>query len=273
MAIICWLCVAQNTTALLIGFAAVFGSNSMANPKNEVMLAFVAGVSHELRTPLAVICSASDNLADGLINDHQQIKRYGSLIKSEGRKLTEMVEQVLEFAGWQSARKPYQLQAVEIDNIINKSLSSIEPQIKDGGFNIEVEIADNLPPVLADDRALCRAIENLLNNAMKYSGESKWIALKAHQAKQAVTITIEDRGLGISSTEQKHIFEPFYRGEAVIAAQIHGNGLGLSLVKKIVAACQGSITVESAPGKGSAFTLHLPVLGRTAEGGNKNLRI
>ena len=228
----------------------------------QQQIEFVAGVSHELRTPLAVIRSAGENLADGVIRDNDQIKRYGKLIRDEGRRLTEMVEQVLEFAGAQSERRKYELQPVNTADLIAQAITAVQPQMLEGSFEIEQRLPPDLPDVLAEAPALARAIQNLLSNAMKYSGHSRWIGLRAQAVNQGhdeqVQITVEDRGLGIASAELSHIFEPFYRGSEVIAAQIHGNGLGLSLVKNIVEAHGGHITVKSNPGRGSVFTITLP---------------
>jgi signal transduction histidine kinase len=228
---------------------------------------FVAGVSHEMRTPLAVICSAGENLADGVIEERQQVRRYGSLIESEGRRLSEMIEQALEFAGIQSGRKAYALQPAETVRILESAIAACAPLIEESGFTIEKRIAANLPALAADAAALSRAIQNLLNNAMKYSGDNRWIRLMAKpaagQPASEVQITIEDRGLGIAAADLPHIFEPFYRSDEVTSAQIHGSGLGLSLVKHIVEAHGGRIRVDSVAGRGSAFTLHLPALMQT----------
>jgi signal transduction histidine kinase len=225
---------------------------------------FVAGVSHELRTPLAVICSAAENLADGVIDNREQIKRYGGLIRDEGRRLTGMVEQVLEFAGAQSGRKNYELRTTDLSQVIEDAVTACHMQLAEGDFEIERNIAPRLPLIKADAAALSRAIQNLLSNAMKYRGDSRWIGLSAEPVKTAngeeVQIVVSDRGLGIAPSEQERVFEPFYRGKEAQAAQIRGNGLGLSLVKHIVAAHGGRVSVESKVGQGSEFILRLPVV-------------
>src|SRR5262245_2366450 len=227
------------------------------------LMEFVAGVSHELRTPLAVICSAAENLADGVIDGRDQIKRYGGLIRDEGRRLTGMVEQVLEFAGAQSGRKNYELRASELTQVIEDAITACRMQLAEGDFEIERKIAPHLPLIKADAAALSRAIQNLLSNAMKYGGDSRWIGLSAEPVKtsagEEVQIRVSDRGLGVTPSEQERVFEPFYSGKVAQAAQIRGNGLGLSLVKHIVAAHGGRVSVESKVGQGSVFILHLPV--------------
>lgn len=225
---------------------------------------FVAGISHELRTPLAVICSAGDNLSDGVINSSDQIKRYGSLIKNEGRRLTEMVEQVLEFAGWQSGRKTLQLRPSDCAAIIDEALAACEPHIIERGFRVDRNIDVELPAVMADAKGLRAAVQNLINNAIKYSGDHRWLAVRAKQHCEGNTnevwITVEDQGIGIPANEIKQIFEPFFRGQEAVNAQIHGSGLGLSLVKRTAEGCGGRVTVKSEPGRGSAFTIHLPAM-------------
>lgn len=221
---------------------------------------FVAGVSHELRTPLAVICSAAENLADGVIDSGDQIKRYGGLIRDEGRRLTGMVEQVLEFAGAQSGRKTYELRPTDLSHVIEDAVAACHLQLVEGGFELDKTVPAELPKINADSAALSRAIQNLLSNAMKYSGESRWIGLSVEFGNSSeVRIKVSDRGLGIASAELPHIFEPFYRGKEIVASQIHGNGLGLSLVKHIAEAHQGRVTVESNAGQGAQFTLTLPL--------------
>jgi signal transduction histidine kinase len=230
---------------------------------------FVSAVSHEFRTPLAVICSAGENLADGIVDAPQQVAKYGALVRNEGRRLTEMVEQVLEFAGARSGRRSYQLRPVEIESVIEDALASYQPLIKEKGYVIEKKIASGLPLVEADAAALRRSVQNLLSNAMKYDGGNHWIGIRAQsgtgQRGEEVQITVEDQGVGIAPDEVSRVFEPFYRGREVVEAQIHGNGLGLSLVKQVIEAHKGSASVVSVQGQGSAFTLHLPAINQTGE--------
>jgi two-component system, OmpR family, sensor histidine kinase SenX3 len=239
-------------------------SSRRAQHLAEKQIEFVAGVSHELRTPLSVICSAAENLADGVVENRDQIKRYGTLIRDEGRRLTGMVEQVLEFAGAQSGKQGYDLRPVAPERVIEDALAALHLPIEESGFEIEEQLADELPLVRADSAALSRALQNLISNALKYGGERRWLRVSARVFKyvtgEELQLAVTDRGLGIPPEELAHIFDPFYRGKEVTAAQIHGNGLGLSLVKHIVEAHGGRITVESKIGEGSTFTLHLPVL-------------
>jgi len=219
---------------------------------------FVAAVSHELRTPLAVIRSAGDNLADGVVRDDDQIRKYGDLVRSEGRRLTEMVEQILEFAGIESGQRAFVLRPVALPPMLRDIVHSSDALVRAAGIEVEYEIDDALPPALGDESALRRVFENLIANAIKYGQSGGWIGVAATRAGREVHVRIADRGIGISSAEQSRIFEPFYRAPDVIAARIQGAGLGLSLVRRIVEAHGGRISVRSDPGKGSEFTVILP---------------
>jgi len=224
---------------------------------------FVAGVTHELRTPLAVICSAGQNLADGIVDSPVKVAQYGEVVYREGRRLTNVVEQVLEFAGAQSGQQRYEFRSTDISHIIKSTVAACETQFEETNFSIETMIEANLPPVLGDETALKRVMENLISNAVKYDRESRWARIHAQvlggKEGNEVRITVEDRGLGIGFVDVPHIFESFCLGHEAVAAQIKGSGVGLSLVEQIVDAHGGSVTVKSTQGAGSVFTLHLPI--------------
>ena len=222
-------------------------------------LEFIAGVSHELRTPVSVVCMASANLADGMVRGDEQVQQYGAMLQTEGRRLSEMIEQVLDLAGTEAVRTPYQLQLVPVTEPLERALAAIRQHANGADINIECEIALGLPHLLVDSRALERVLYNLLNNAVKYSHAPCSVRVRVRQASTAqLTIEIADGGIGIDPAEIPHLFEPFWRGQAARASNLPGNGLGLCLVNRIVRAHGGKITVASQPGVGSTFTLYLP---------------
>jgi two-component system, OmpR family, sensor histidine kinase SenX3 len=224
---------------------------------------FVAGVSHELRTPLTVICSAAENLAHGVVASERQVKQYGALIEGEGRRLAEMVEQVLEYAGAESGKTRYSVRAVDVREVVEAAVRASEPFLSDAGLRVEVDVAEPIPDVEGDPNALQRAVQNLLGNAVKYAAEGGVVSVSARPDGEPVTrvvlLSVADRGPGIGPDDLPHLFEPFYRGRAALDAQIHGSGLGLNLVKRVAEAHGGSVRVESVIGHGSTFTLRLPV--------------
>ncbi len=244
--------------AISVGFLVV--STRRAHDLARQQLEFVATVSHELRTPLAVIRSAADNLADGVVGDEARVRQYGQLVRSEGLRLTELVEQILEFAGLQSGQRAVSRAPVTIDAVLRVATAAAQPAAEAAGVRVELTIAEGLPAVAGDEPALRRVFLNLIGNAVKYGADGRWVGVRARATGRAVEIAVSDRGLGIAAAEQARIFEPFYRTADVVAAQIQGAGLGLSLVKRIVEAHGGTIGVASAPGQGSTFTVTLPAM-------------
>jgi two-component system sensor histidine kinase SenX3 len=242
-----------------ISVVLIFFSAQRAKKLAQRQLDFVSSVSHEFRTPLAVIYSAGENLTDGVVNSHAQVTEYGTLIKHEGKKLSAMVEQILEFAGARSGKRKYDFRPAEISAIIDKALGECRPLIEQNSFTVDKHIQSGLPAIAADETALSHAFQNLISNAIKYSDGDKYLKITAENGEGAIKIFFEDRGRGIAARDRQQIFEPFYRGRDVVEAQIHGNGLGLSLVKQIVEAHNGTVLVESTPGTGSKFIVRLPI--------------
>jgi len=254
---------------LAVSMAMIIISTQRARRLAHLQMEFVAGVSHELRTPVAVICSAADNLAEGFVGGKDQVKEYGALIRNEGRRLAGMIEQILHFAAGQAGRATYDLQPVQVSEAIADAVANVTALPAAEGFTIERDIDPDLPAVQADSAALTRCVQNLVLNAVKYGGENRWVRVQAQKSAAdrvpGIRISVEDRGMGIDPADRPHIFEPFYRGKAAQAAQIHGAGLGLSLSLDIAEAMGGRLTVTSEPGHGSTFVLELPVSSEAAE--------
>ena len=235
----------------------------------ELQINFVAGVSHELRTPLTVIRTAAYNLRGRMASRPEHVERYGKLIQDESQKLDSIIEQVLRFASAEAGMAIRSKEPVQVNELIEKALRSAEAAAPHAGVEVEKEIAPGLPPVMADQLAMQHALQNLIDNALKYGAEGgNWIGISAAAVDDrkgpAVEIRVADRGPGIPADEQEHIFEPFFRGERAVRDQIHGTGLGLDLVKKIVVAHGGSIQVRSAAGRKTEFVLRIPAEARTA---------
>lgn len=248
---------------LAAGIGIIVISSQRARVLARLQMDFVAAVSHELRTPLAVISSAAENIADGLVVGKQQLSQYGTEIKNQAKHLMQLVEEILLFAATRDKRHHYNLRPLRVADVIEAALKDTAGLTESAGVTVEQEIAPNLPPVMGDLPALSHCLQNLITNAVKYGGDARWMRIAAKASEQDgrldyVQISVEDRGLGIGSSELRRIFEPFYRSRTVSAAQIHGTGLGLSLARDIAQAMGGSLTVTSEPGKGSCFTIYLP---------------
>jgi len=226
-------------------------------------LEFVAGVTHELLTPLAAMRSAGQNLADGVVTESGQVKRYGRLIEDEGRRLTTMVGQVLEFAGMQAGHRAYSLRRVSLHDVLAQALEEYRSVLDEDGITVESNLEETIPDVTADPAPLRRAIQNLIANAIKYRGASSWIGLETRRVDgpdgSEVHLTVADRGPGIAAVDVPHLFEPFYRGNTGSDDQIPGSGLGLSLVEHIAEGHGGRVIVSTEEGKGSRFTIVLPI--------------
>jgi signal transduction histidine kinase len=245
--------------------AFIIASARRAQSLARLQIDFVAGISHELRTPLAVICSAGDNLAEGVIAEAgNSTRKYGELIRNEGRKLAGMIEQILQYAGGRKGRRRYTLRPEHLNDIADAALNQLQPSIDAAGFSVEKSFAPNLPLIHVEANALTQAIQNLIQNALKYSDQSRWVAIRTSKVQRKrdvqVLLTVEDKGMGIASADLPHIFEPFYRGSAATEAQIHGTGLGLYMVRETLIAMGGTISAKSSPGKGSIFTICLPAM-------------
>ncbi len=247
---------------LAVTMGLVMIASQRARRLAALQMNFVAGVSHELRTPLAVISSAAENIAHGVVADKEQLQRYGASILKQARQLRQLVEQVLIFAATQQKQGQYPLRPVDVGQVIDAALENTAGMAAAAGVTVERQVEPGLPPAAADFAALSQCLQNLITNAIKYGGEGRWMGIRAaahreNGAVREIELTVEDRGIGISPQEIKQIFEPFYRSPAVAGSNVHGTGLGLPLARTVIEAMRGRLTVTSEPGTGSAFTIHL----------------
>jgi signal transduction histidine kinase len=247
----------------------VFASHR-AHKLATMQMEFVASVSHELLTPLSAIYCSGQNAKDGLLQTKTDWMAHGSIITSQARQLIDLVRQNLLFAATQSGTYRYTLCPLQVSEILECVRKNVAALIEESGSSVEYEVPVELPKVMGDLSGVTQCLQNLIGNAIKYSGRSSWIGISAalHDAKndsKEVRISVQDHGPGINSTELRHIFEPFYRSPKVVNRQIHGTGLGLTVAARIAEAMGGRLSVTSEVGIGSTFTLHLPVGKAVAE--------
>jgi signal transduction histidine kinase len=231
----------------------------------QLQLDFVTNISHELLTSVAAIHSAAQNLRDGLCATKADSLATGSNITVQARQLTDMVRQILLFVSTQNGTIRYTRFPLHVSDVVETVRRNVTTLLEGNGFEIDEQVEEGLPEILGDLPALSQCIQNLIVNAVKYSGKSRRIGISAtvHETKtgqREIRISVRDYGRGISNSELRHIFEPFYRSPDVVNAQIHGTGLGLAVAKRIARAMGGALSVISALDEGSTFTLHLPVM-------------
>jgi signal transduction histidine kinase len=251
---------------LLAGLALVW-----ANVRRELRLSrlksdFVANVSHELKTPLALIRLFAETLELGRVPTEEKKQQYHRIINKESRRLTQLINNILDFSRIEAGRKEYRPVRTDLAAVVRDVVDAYRFQIEQQGFALRVDVAEDLPEMELDPEALSQALINLLNNAIKYSPDEKSIAVSARRAGDRVLVSVADHGIGIPKAEQKRIFEKFYRAESSVVHTTKGSGLGLALVQHITEAHGGNVEVTSAPGEGSTFTLSFPVRGEAAAG-------
>ncbi|MGB7191467.1 MAG: HAMP domain-containing sensor histidine kinase [Acidobacteriaceae bacterium] len=228
----------------------------------RLQMEFASGVSHELRTPLAVICSAAENLADGIVTGDGKVRDYGAMIHREGQRLSGMVDHILDFAALHSDGRGYHRVPTPVSEVIGAALAGSRVLAQSDAVTLETRVPGDLPLLLTDARALEQCLQNLLSNAIKYgSGGGRvqlWAARGEADKPDRVLIGVRDYGAGIEPEDLPYIFDPFYRGGHSRSSAVRGTGLGLSLTRQMMEALGGRVTVESSPGTGSTFTLEVP---------------
>jgi signal transduction histidine kinase len=224
---------------------------------------FVSNVSHELRTPLSLIRLYAETLEMGRLKSPDKYQEYYSIIRKESERLTALINNILDFSRIEAGRKEYDFRQTDMRELVRNTLESYRYQIEQSGFAFEEKIAEDVPPLSVDREAMARSLLNLVNNALKYSQDQKYIGVNLFRDNGSVKLEVVDHGIGIPPAEQQKIFDKFYRVGDPLVHNTKGSGLGLSLVRHIVQAHGGEVLVDSVPGRGSKFTINLPVAVRT----------
>jgi signal transduction histidine kinase len=219
---------------------------------------FVSSVSHEFRTPLAALCLTSDLLASGRVASEQDRTAYHRVLVRESQRLRRLVEDLLEFGRMEAGVVQYHFETVDPAEVVAEVVGDFEREVAASGYRVELHAEEETPLVNADRTALGSAVWNLLDNAVKYSPAERTVWIETGCDASRAAIRVRDRGLGIPVAERERIFEKFARGAAASNGGIRGTGVGLAMVRRIVAAHGGEIRLESEPGLGSTFTLLLP---------------
>lgn len=242
---------------LIAGIALALRMAARERKLSQMKTDFIANVSHELRTPLASLLVFSDLLKRGRVTEPEKVREYGQYIETVGQKLAQVINNILDFSRLEAGQKQFHFERCDVRAVVEEAVAACAGPLQQSGHPIEIIATETLPPVLIDAGAINLALTNLLDNAIKYSGAQQEISIRLGSEKDYVTIAITDRGIGIARAEQEKIFEKFYRVSTGMVHDVKGSGLGLSIVKHIVAAHHGHITITSELGKGSTFTVYL----------------
>ena len=249
---------------LLGGIVLALRTASREMKLSEMKNDFVSNVSHELRTPLASIRVFGEFLRLGRVDSPEKIREYGEYIETESRRLTQLINNLLDFASIESGRKSYRFESVDLEELVSETLRTFGVRLRQSGFRVVFHGPEApLPPVRLDPMAVAQSMSNLIDNAVKYSGEpgdeNREIAVTLRREGNEAVISVRDHGIGIPRDEQKKIFDRFHRVGTGLVHDVKGSGLGLSIVQHIVQAHEGRVTVESRIGEGSTFSIHLPL--------------
>jgi signal transduction histidine kinase len=220
---------------------------------------FLANVTHELKTPLAMIRMASETLELGRVRNEADSQRFLATISRECRRLTHMINNVLDFAKIEEGKREFFFAPADLGKLVSDTLEIFEPQLKQGQFEVDVDIPDDLPRVSMDAQAITQCLINLVDNAIKYSRETKQLAIRVSNGDGRARVAVSDKGIGVAPRDAERIFEKFTRADTGLVHNVKGSGLGLALVRHIARAHGGDVELTSVPGEGSTFTLVLPL--------------
>jgi two-component system phosphate regulon sensor histidine kinase PhoR len=222
---------------------------------------FVANVSHELRTPVAAICSATETLLCGALQDPKAAGSFVGIIERNSQRMRRLVEDLLDLSRIESKEYKLDRRELALPNVVERCLSLLRDKARQGRIRTDVEIPEDLPDVFADARALEQVLVNLIENAIKYCRPGSRVVIRAAtETDRSVRCTVQDSGPGIPEAELPRLFERFYRVDAGRSRDMGGTGLGLSIVKHLVEAMGGRVGVESRIGFGSSFWFTVPTV-------------
>jgi signal transduction histidine kinase len=256
--------------ALAIALALSAAARSMK--LSEMKTDFVSNVSHELRTPVASIRVFGELLRRGRVQSMEKVQEYGGTIETEARRLSDLIDNVLDFARIESGQKAYRPVRGDLVPMVATIVEAFRVRLIDSGHEILVEMPQSPLPVEIDPEALSLALNNLLDNAVKYSGDSRRVFLRLLSDSGSAVVEVTDEGIGIPEDEQAKIFERFHRVGTGSVHDVKGSGLGLAIVHHIMKAHHGRVVVNSAPGRGSTFRLIFPaVRGEPVAGANTEI--
>ena len=243
---------------VVVGWVMISVAMSRQAKVSDMKSEFLSRISHELKTPVSVIHAYAETLAAGRAPDPHVAREYHLTILSESERLADLIDRILHFSRMKSEEYPFRFQEVEPRIIVERVIELFHSRLEEAGFELAVDMQLDLPLVHADPQAISEAIANLLDNAVKYSKEQRWVGLKVWSEDGRILIEVADRGIGIGERDRELVFGRFYRASGKEIEETRGVGLGLPIVRHIIEAHGGEIRLDSQLGVGSRFTLSLP---------------
>jgi two-component system phosphate regulon sensor histidine kinase PhoR len=228
---------------------------------------FISNVSHELKTPLSLIRMFSEILVTGRVRSEEKKREYFQIIHNESDRMSRLINNLLDFANLGRGNALGYFENTNIGNLVVKAVEAYRCEVQKDGFQLNLDLAPNLPETYADPNAITMALFNLLDNSVKYSGDGRQIDVRVARTDGTVDLSVKDRGIGIPPSEQSKIFDKFFRGSGPSIRRIRGSGIGLAITKHVAEMHGGEVLVESEPGKGSLFILKIPI--RNAPGDSR----
>lgn len=249
------------TIILVIALGVIFILQDISREQEltRMKTEFISNITHEIKTPITTIRNLAENVNEGWITSAEKQHDYFRIIAGESEKLGHLIEKTLDFSRIESGSKRYSMELCSLNDVIEKTLKRFHTLREGHEIDISLNIENDLPSLIMDKLAIEQVLLNLLDNAVKYSPGKKTVRLTAIAEGSCIKVAIADKGIGIAGKDQSRIFDKFYRSETGETKNITGSGIGLTLVKEIVEAHGGSITLESKRNKGSTFIIRIPI--------------
>jgi len=250
--------------SLLVSFFLLGGFLMIRTLRREMQLSkaksdFVANVSHEIRTPLSLISMFNETLMLGRVPNEEKKQEYYQIIDKETTRLKNIVNKILSFSQIEANKRTYDFRELSANDLVEEIVNSYSYHLEREGFEVHIGLTKLPAHVRADKEAFSEALVNLIDNAVKYSGNTKWIAIHSAVENREYVLTVKDKGRGIPADQLPFIFDQFYRVRSDDTFDVKGTGLGLSLVKAIMDVHEGGVEVSSVLGEGSEFRLYYPI--------------
>lgn len=254
---------AVSAGALVLGVLLTARASRASAALAQTRSDFVASVTHDLKTPIAAIRAVGETIAAGRVSDAAVLRDYAQIVVQESKRLGRLIEDLLAYARITDVAEAYAFEPLDLHVVVDEVVQSFRTQLRAGAFDLHLDLPPDLPPIRADRTAIGLALDNIVDNAIRYSGAARWLSIVGRrQAGAMVRIEVADHGVGIPVEEIGQVTRKFFRGRG---AHPSGSGLGLAVTRRILADHEGKMAIQSHPGVGTVVTLEIPAAERGDE--------